>query len=384
MIRSRSFALAALVLAAACSGPDEQAVAPPPPVEVVSVEGQRVVERIQATGDLIPREEATVASEVPGLVTKLHVDEGDAVARGAALLEIDPERRQLELDARRARVEEAEAGFADQQRQTERVRELSQAQIASDAQLDQGELALRLAKSRVNAARAELGLAERALRDATVVSPFDGLVAKRHVSQGEYVAPGAPLVELVALDPIEISFHVTEIDSARVNVGAMVDLRVATYPNDTFKGEVISVAPGVDLRTRMLRVRAVVPNADGRLRPGFFARVDLGISERDGVPMIPEDAVLQRADGAVAFRLVTDDRVERRVLRTGAVREGRVEVIEGLALGDRVVVRGQTGLVDGSVVAATAHERAAAPDVAGQPEVPGQSPGQSEGEGGTR
>ncbi len=374
MTRSRALALAILLLTSACSGSGEQAVAPAPPVEVARVEGQRVVERIQATGDLIPREEATIASEVPGLVTKLHVDEGDAIARGQALLEIDPERRRLELAAKQARVEEAEAAAADQARQTERVRELSQKKIASDAQLDQGELGLRLAKSRVNAARAELGLAERALRDATVLSPFDGLVAKRHVSQGEYVAPGAPLIELVALDPIEISFHVTEIDSARVSVGAALDLRVATYPDESFPGKVISVSPGVDLRTRMLRVRAIVPNPDGRLRPGFFARVDLGISERDGVPMIPEDAVLQRADGAIAFRLVGEDRVERRVLRTGAVRDGRVEVIEGLVLGDRVVVRGQTGLVDGSVVAATTRDSAPVPDVASQPE----------GEGGTK
>jgi RND family efflux transporter MFP subunit len=373
---NRTFVVAFTILlsAAACSGREEQAVAPPPPVEVALVEGQRVVERIQATGDLIPREEATVASEVPGLVTKLHVDEGDAVTRGFALLEIDPERRRLELDARAARAEEAEAALADQQRQTERVRELGKAKIASAAQLDQGELALRLARSRVNAARAELGLAERALRDATVVAPFDGLVAKRHVSQGEFVAPGAPLVELVALDPIEISFHVTEIDSARVSVGATVELRVATYPDDTFQGQVISVSPGVDLRTRMLRVRAVVPNADARLRPGFFARVDLGISERDNVPMIPEDAVLQRADGAVAFRLVGEDRVERRVLRTGPVREGRVEVLDGLAIGDQVVVRGQSALVDGSVVAAKVHGSDGVPDVASQPQ----------GEGGTR
>ena len=116
---------------------------------MVRVEGERVVERIQATGDLIPREEATVAAEVPGLVTRLHVDEGDSVARGAALLEIDPERRRLELASRQARVEEAEAALADQQRQTERVRELSEAKIASDAQRDQGELALRLARSRL-------------------------------------------------------------------------------------------------------------------------------------------------------------------------------------------------------------------------------------------
>ncbi|MBM4337554.1 MAG: efflux RND transporter periplasmic adaptor subunit [Deltaproteobacteria bacterium] len=356
--------LAALLVLAGCSDSEEQAAAQAPPVEVVRVEGERVVERIQATGDLIPREEATVAAEVPGLVTRLHVDEGDSVARGVPLLEIDPERRRLELASRQARVEEAEAALADQQRQTERVRELSEAKIASDAQRDQGELALRLARSRLTAARAELGLGERALRDATVLAPFDGLVARRHVSQGEYVAPGSALVDLVALDPIEVSFHVTEIDSARVSVGGGLDLRVATYPDESFQGRVISLSPGVDPRTRMLRVRAIVPNADGRLRPGFFARVDLGISEREGVATIPEDAVLQRADGAVAFRLVGEDRVERRRLRTGAVRDGRIEVLEGLAVGDTIVVRGQTGLVDGSVVAAKPHGRAREPDVA--------------------
>lgn len=380
MTPRRTFAIALLLLASACGGDEREAAAPPPPVEVSAVEGHRLVERIEATGDLIPRDEATIASEVQGLVTKVHVDEGSAVAKGDALLEIDPERRRLELDARRARVEEVEAALADQKRQTERVRELSQKKIASEAQLDQGELALRLAQSRVNAARAELGLAERALRDATVLSPFDGLVSKRSVSQGEFVAPGAPLVELVALDPIEISFHVTEVDSARVSVGATVDLRVAPYPNDAFQGKVISVAPGVDLRTRMLRVRALVPNADARLRPGFFARVDLGISEREGVAMIPEDAVLQRADGAVAFRLV-GDRVERRVLRTGPVRAGKIEVIEGLEIGDDVVVRGQTALVDGSVVAAKPHSRAAAPAVADQTPKAGAQPAP---EGGSR
>ena len=126
----------------------------------------------------------------------------------------------------------------------------------------------------------------------------------------------------------------------------------------------ISVSPGVDLRTRMLRVRAIVPNADGRLRPGFFARVDLGISEREGVPTIPEDAVLQRADGAVAFRLVGEDRVERRRLRTGA-RPRRPDRGARRPRGRRpVVVRGQTALVDGSVVAAKPHGRAREPDVA--------------------
>jgi membrane fusion protein (multidrug efflux system) len=91
-------------------------------------------------------------------------------------------------------------------------------------------------------------------------------------------------------------------------------------------------------------------NSDGRLRPGLFARADLGVAGRDGVAMIPEEAVLQRSDGAVAYRVVGGTRAERRAIKVGVIRDGRIEVSEGLAIGDQVVVRGQNQLVDGAAV----------------------------------
>ena len=125
---------------------------------------------------------------------------------------------------------------------------------------------------------------------------------------------------------------------------------MAPYPDQAFRATVTVVAPTVDTQTRTLRVRAELPNPEGRLRPGLFARADLGVSHREGVLMIPEDAVLQRADGAVVFRLAPDARVERRVIETGVHEGGQVEVVRGLAPEDRVVTRGQTALVDGSKV----------------------------------
>jgi membrane fusion protein (multidrug efflux system) len=329
-----------------------------------------LVDRIQATGDLVARDDATVASEIAGLVTEILVDEGHAVARGTPIVAIDPERRKLELDARRARLAEAEAAESEQRRATARVRELHVKNVASQAQLDSAELQLRLAGSRLAAARAEHGLGERALRDARVGAPFDGLIARRHVSHGDFVQPGAPLFDLVALDPIEVEFHLPEVDSARVRLGSQVEVRLAAYPEQTFRATLSMITPRIDPQTRTLRVKGTIPNPDGRLRPGMFARVDLGVADRSDVPMIPEEAILLRTEGPVAFRVVDGARVERRPLRTGAVRDGRVEVIEGLAAGDQVVVRGQSGLIDGAAVTVFGAD-AATPPVASAPEARG-------------
>jgi membrane fusion protein (multidrug efflux system) len=346
--------LLALLLGLAACGVDAEVAGPSvaaPRVMVAPVEAHRVLERIQAAGDLIAKEEAIVSTEVGGLVTEILVDEGGAVEKGTLVLEIDPERRQLELHSRQAGVSRAEAGLREQERETQRIETLGSRNIASQAQRDEGETQLQRARSELAEARAQLGPAERALRDASVRAPFPGLIARRHVSQGEFVSPGQKLFDLVALDPIEIEFRLAEVDSARVAIGSKIDVRVAPYPDEVFRASVSVVSPRIDPATRTLRVKGVLANPDGRLRPGLFARVDLGVSDRSGVAMIPEDAILQRADGSVAFRLLDGSRVQRRVLTTGQFQDGYVEVVEGLAIGDLVVVRGHAALVDGAVVA---------------------------------
>jgi membrane fusion protein (multidrug efflux system) len=184
-----------------------------------------------------------------------------------------------------------------------------------------------------------------------VTAPFDGLVDERFVSVGEFVQPGKKLFELVALDPIEVEFHMAEKDSSRVAVGHRIAVRVSPFPEEVFPAEVSVVSPTIDARTRTLRVKAEFANPEGRLRPGLFARVDLGVNRRSNVPMIPEEAVLYRADGAVVFR-VQGDRVERKIIEAGVHIDGTIEVVSGLAGGDLIVRRGHTRLIDGSLVAA--------------------------------
>lgn len=348
----RSLALLASVAFAlpACTDGAESPAVSAPPVMVETVVGTTLVERIESTGELIAVDEVSVAAEVGGRVTGLLVKEGDAVDEGQPILEIDPEKRELELKSERARLAEAQQNIEMTEREAKRRRNLHSKNATSQAVLDEAETALASARSRFVAAQAQLGLAQRALQDASVTAPFRGLIARRHVGVGSFVRPGDPLFDLVALDPIEVEFHLTERDSGRVSQGDVVEVRVAPYPEEVFRGVVTVISPRIDPRTRTLRVKAAIDNTDGRLRPGTFARADLGVAERADVAMIPEDAVLQRSDGAVVYRLAGANRVERRNVRLGAFRDGMIEAIDGVGIGDRVVVRGQARLIDGAAV----------------------------------
>lgn len=347
-----SLALALVVALMGCSG--EQASAPAaaaaPPVMLEPVRVMDVVDRIEATGQVVAKAEATIASQVAGEVTSIAAEEGDAVEAGQPLLEIDPERRQLELDDAEARRAEARANVAEAKREVGRIRGLHDRDAASQASLDDASTKLSLARSRLSGAEAQLGLVRRALQDATIRAPFSGRVARRYTNVGEYLGVGVPLFQLVALDPIEVGFSVAEVDSARIVVGNEVEVSVAPYPSERFTAHVTVVAPTIDPSTRTLRVKAELPNPDLRLRPGLFAHVYVGVARRSNVMMVSESAILQRAEGAVLYRLVDGDRVERLVVEPGVQLGDLVEVRTGLVPGDQVVVRGQRDLVHGVAV----------------------------------
>jgi len=346
----RPFLVAALLAIGACGRGEKTPEIAATGVTLAPVLARDLEERIEATGELRAKDSARVAAEVAGRVTETPYEEGSRVAAGTIVMRIDPERHALERDAARAGLAQAEASLQEQERTLLRMRELHAGKVASRERLDQAETATKLARAKLEGARAQLSMAERAHGDANVAAPFAGLIGRRLVSRGEFVQPGQALFELVALDPIEVEFRLTERDVARVRPGIPVDVRVAPYPDQTFRATVTVVAPTVDPQSRTLRVRAELPNADGRLRPGLFARADLGVSHRTGVAMIPEEAVLQRADGAIVFRLDGPDRVKRLVIETGAHDAGSLEVVRGLAPGDRVVTRGHTALINGARV----------------------------------
>ena len=138
--------------------------------------------------------------------------------------------------------------------------------------------------------------------------------------------------------------------SSFVRLGQTVEVTVAPYPERRFQATVTVISPTIDRSTRTLRVKAALDNREGLLRPGLFARADLGLSTREGVALIPSEAVLQRVDGSVVFVLEEGRRVRRRVVAIASFHEGNIAVEKGLDEGDEIIVRGQVGLVDGQAV----------------------------------
>jgi RND family efflux transporter MFP subunit len=369
--RSRVVCLRALVAAvlvfSGCREHAKDAQSQAPPVATATVAARDLEERIGASGELEAQLRTTLAAEVAGRVTRVVLDEGASVVAGTIVVEIDPERRALELDAAKAHVAQAEAQLAKAKREAERVRTLFQSKVGSQQQLDGANTALEVAQADAAAARAQEGVAKRALSDASVTAPFAGLLARRHVNVGEFVQPGAPLFDVVSLDPIDVVFHLAEVDSSRVAVGQEVEVHVAPFPDRVFDARVAMVSPTIDPATRTLRVKATLPNPEGVLRPGLFARADLGVAERKGVTLIPSEAVLQRASGPIVFVVGPEDRVQKRDVRLGAFYRDGVEVQEGVTAGEVVVTRGHSGLVDGAVVRVAESDGHSSPPAAGSP-----------------
>lgn len=366
---TRSIMLVACLITPAlvgCSGDAADSVLDPTPrVLVVPVSVIDHEERIEASGELKAKDHAAIAAEIAGAITTIVADEGNKVQAGQVLLTIDPEKRRLDVANARARFQEAAASVGEAERDQSRIQKLHAQGIASDSNLDERNTAVSRARSRQLSAKAELGVAERALRDATLRAPFDGVVAMREVSRGEYVQPGMVLFTIVSLDPIELEFTVAERDSARIELGQNVRVEVAPYPDEEFAGTVTVIAPTMDARTRTLRVKARVDNADGRLRPGLFARADLGVAMRQGLLWVPQEAVLLRAQGQIVWVVDAENRVRRTLVETGVQQGDRIEIRRGLEAGQEVIVRGQTGLSEGVLVTRRTPEGTPAPAVDG-------------------
>ncbi len=339
-----------LLLAIGCNEKAVSTTVSAPVVTAVRVAQRELSIGIRATGQLQAIEHAKISAEVAGTVTRLLRDEGDTVDAGEIVLAIDPERRELEVASAEAAVAESEAAQQEATREHRRLLKLHTEGAASSARLESAATTLEAANSRLGAGNASLGMAKRSLSDAKVAAPFPGVIARRHINRGEFVSPGTPLFELVSGDPLEVIFHLSEVDSSRVALGNPVTLGVAAYPKERFTAQVSFIAPRIDMRSRTLRVKAKIENPDGRLRPGLFTHIHLGVEVRHDVLMIPEECILQRASGPIVFVIASDDHVERRTVRTGLHRGGDVEVVDGLLVGERVINQGHLRLVDGMLV----------------------------------
>ena len=308
----------------------------PESVAVVTAPVQRkpIAVRIEALGTAHANEAVDITSKAGNKVIDVRFDEGQWVRRGAVLVELDGAQDRADLAA-------AEAALAESRSAYERGRGLFTQQALSQSQLEQIEATLK-----GNAAR--VASAEARVADTVIRAPFDGRVGLRRVSVGALVSPGAIITTLDDTRTMKIDFDVPETFLAILKPGLAVAAKSVAYPDESFDGAVESVDSRVDPVTRSIRVRARLPNPKGFLRPGMFLTV---VVSREPLPglVVPEQALVPER-GEVYVFVVTDGLAIRRVVTIGRRSPGEVEILTGVAAGERVVIEGTQQIRDNSVV----------------------------------
>lgn len=292
-----------------------------------------------------PDRRVTVGSRVAGRVIAVHVNVGDSVGSATPLVELESDvigRAQADLIAAAARVDVG-------RRAARRARQLHDDRIGSERAVEEAEGALRVAMADLQAARARLrsygvetnGAADNPGR-VVLSSPIGGTVIQRRAHIGQWAAPSDVLVEVVDLDMLWILGAVPERRLRHVSIGDPVEVEVRAYPGEQFTGTIGQISGALDERTRSVMVRIVMPNGDHRLKPGMFAiaRIQAAVAASEPVLTVPESALQEIEGESIVFVRLGEGTFETRGVRIGRRAGGRVAVVEGLEVGEEVVVEG--------------------------------------------
>ncbi|HEX9814450.1 MAG TPA: efflux RND transporter periplasmic adaptor subunit [Myxococcota bacterium] len=332
-----ALALSALMVASCSSDALESPEGTPPSVvETARVEPRPFSERVEIVGQLAAAESVVIRPEIAGVVESVGFQEGHRVAAGETLFV-------LRSDEQRAALREAEANRLLAADVFERTEKLSKVKVSAASELTQ-------ARARVAAAEAVVDLARIDLERTQIRAPFDGALGARKVSPGDRVDSDVLLVQIDAVDRLQLQFSLPENAIALAQPGLEVTARVAAYPNEGFDGVVYFISPALDPESRRLALKAWVPNTDGRLRPGMFARVDLEAERTEQALLVPESAIANDANGSYVWRVTPENLAERASVKLGTRREGQVVVVSGLSSGDTIVTSGTHKVFEGGGV----------------------------------
>jgi membrane fusion protein (multidrug efflux system) len=305
---------------------------PPVPAELVSVQVGPLKETFDAIGTLEADESVDIRPEVDGEVTSIQMTEGETVKKGDPILQIDESKQA-------ATVAEAQADYNYAKETMQRSDTLLADGTISQQEHDQ----TRASFQRTEAA---LHLARKRMTEYTLTAPFDGILGHRAVSVGQYVNPQTVLVSLYSMDRMKLGFSIPERYAARVHPGQTLRLKVAAYGDEEFSGEIYLVEPQVDMATRSILVRAHIPNADHRLKPGMFANLKLSVGTKPNALTLAEECLFPHSGGFAVYRS-NNGIAELVSVETGIRMAGTVEILSGLKAGDQVARSGNLRLSPG-------------------------------------
>jgi membrane fusion protein, multidrug efflux system len=321
--------------------------------DIFTVAPARLSRTVPLTGTLRPVNQTIVKTKVAGELRDLVVREGMSVKRGQVLGRIDTAEYLVRVRERDAQLQAVESQVDQARRTLENTRQLHERSFVSQNALDQARSGFEIAVGNRDAVSAQLALARKSLADAALVAPIDGIVAERFAQPGEKLAIDGRVLSIVDLSRMEIEAPVPAAEVGTVRIGQPVDLRVEGVAARQ-QGHVVRIAPSTQAGTRSVPIYIALDNRDPSVRAGLFAQGSLEVEARDGVLAVPLSAI--RDAGARLFvYAVVDGRLVERDVRTGLRDEsgggpGRIEVVSGLAAGERIVSTNLGSLRPGATV----------------------------------
>lgn len=338
----------------------------PPSVEVARVEAARLTDDTQAVGSLRSRRGVVLRPEVSGRISQLNFTDGQRVKQGQVLVQFDDQLPQ-------AQVQQALAELSIAQANQKRNQELVAQNFISQRSLDESAANLQVA-------RAKLSLAQATAARLKIVAPFDGIAGIRLVNVGDYLKDGADIVNIEDIDAIFVDFRLPERFQSKVKRGQTAMLDMDALPGRKFSAKIQAIDPLIDANGRSVGVRGCIDNRQSQLRPGMFARVNAVFGVRENAKVIPEEAIVPQGGKQFVIKLVKSDdsktQTSQRVeVKLGLRSPGKVEVLEGLEIGDTVVVAGQQRVQRDGTTVTVVDLSAARPGRSGDAPAGGGQPG---------
>lgn len=323
----------------------------PMPPETVSAEPARTDEwqpQIAGIGTLTAYQGIDITPQVGGIVKEINFESGDDVPKGKLLVKLDTATEEADMRSITAELANTESDL-------DRRQKLAAKGVVAVTELDALKTRKRVLEATLDRRRAEVA-------QKFIYAPWDGRVGLKDIALGSYLAPGQKIVWLQKIDPVFVDFTVTEADFGRISDGQKVTATFNAYPGEAFTGQIVTTDARVSDTSRMITVRAEIANPDKKLVPGMYASVKVDSGSMEQVVTVPQTAVTFSLYGDNVFVVNTvkakdkdgkeiEERViERRFVKTGAVRDGRVAIVSGLKPGDQVVTAGQNKIDQGSKV----------------------------------
>ncbi len=333
---------------------------PAPPeerkVEITEVVPKPISYTVSAVGSLKSLEDVTISSKKSGFIDKIFVKEGDRVKKGQILVQLDDVDARLQVDMSEAKVKEAEISLETDRNTLTRYQRLLESKVVPQQTFDDLNLKVKLDEARLTLAKTELNMARQNLSDHRILSPIEGVIHLKVAALGEHVnvAPKDEILKIVEMDPLEIEFYVPESLVGVIHSGSRIQFFVKAFSEEKFFAIIRFISPTADPTTRNVKMKAMVPNPNYRLKPGFFAEVSIQTGGNPAALVIPESALLSQ-EGKFFVYTVEDGIARRKEVATGVRFEGKVEILQGIQKEERVITSGHEQLSDGMKVATSKH-----------------------------